>query len=69
MATITFSCDRNASMDGSSVGLTETNASGATMTKGIELNVDLAKVTSKQEILESLDKLAKLIIESVNLAG
>jgi hypothetical protein len=69
MATITFSCDRNASMDGSTVGLTETNASGATMTKGVELNVDLAKVTSKQEIIESIDKIKKLVVESINLAG
>lgn len=69
MATITFSADRNASMDGSSVGLTETDASGATMTKGIELNIDKAKVTSKQEIIETLDKFKKAVIESANLTG
>ena len=69
MATITFAADRNASMDGSSVGVSETNNSGATMSKGIELNVDLAKVKSKQEIIATLQKFAKRIDESVNLAG
>jgi hypothetical protein len=69
MATITYSLDRNASMDYSSVGVTETDASGATMTKGIELNIDKAKVTSKQEILEALDKIAKAVMESANLTG
>jgi hypothetical protein len=69
MATITYSLDRNASMDYSSVGVTETDASGATMSKGIELNIDKAKVTSKQEILEALDKIAKAVIESANLTG
>ena len=56
MATISFLADRNASMDNSSVGITVTDGSGATMTKGIELNVDKAKVTSPQEIIETLQK-------------
>jgi hypothetical protein len=71
MATISFLQGRNASMsvDGTSTGITETDASGATMTAGIELNIDKAKVTSKQEIIEALDKFKKAVIESVNLTG
>ena len=69
MATISYLADRNASMDASSVGITETDASGATMSKSIELNIDKAKVTSKQEILETLDKFAKFIMESAFLTG
>lgn len=71
MATISFLQDRNAAMrvDGTSTGLTETDASGATMTQGIELNIDKAKVTSKQEIIEALDKFKKAVIESINLTG
>ena len=67
MATWSARADRNASMDGSSVGLAEVNNSGLTMVKGIELNVDLAKVTSKMEILQALEAFEKLVIESVNL--
>lgn len=69
MATISYLADRNASMDGSSVGLTETDNSGATMTKGIELNIDKAKVTSKQEVIQTLRKFEKAILESSILAG
>lgn len=69
MATITWYADRNASMDGSSVGISETNNSAASMTKGIELNVDKAKVNEPQEILKALDGFAKAIMESVNLRG
>ena len=67
MTTISYLTDRNASMDYSSVGVTETDASGATMTQGIELNIDKSKVTSKQEILEALAKIAKAVVESANL--
>lgn len=69
MSTISYLIDRNASMDFSSVGVTETDGSGATMTQGIELNIDKAKVTSKQEILEALAKIVKAVMESANLAG
>lgn len=69
MATWSVSCDRNASMDGSSVGITETNNSGATMTKGIELNVDKAKVNEPQEIIKALYLFIKTIQESINLRG
>jgi hypothetical protein len=69
MTTISYLQDRNASMDYSSVGVTETDNSGATMTQGIELNIDKSKVTSKQEILEALEKIAKAVMESANLTG
>ena len=69
MATWSVLADRNASHDGSSVGLTETDNSGVTMSKGIELNIDKSKVTSKQEILMTLEKFEKIVIESANLTG
>lgn len=69
MATLSFLCGRDPSMDASSVGVTETDASGATMTVAIELNIDKAKVTSKAEILEALECIGKFVLESSNLAG
>ena len=69
MATISFLIDRNASMDFSSVGITETDNSGVTMTKGIEINVDKSKITSKMEILEALDILKKAIVQTSLLTG
>lgn len=68
MATISYLLDRNGSMDGSSYGITETDGSGASMTKGIEINIDKAKVTSKSEIIEALDVMKKAILESQILA-
>lgn len=69
MATWSVKCDRNASMDGSTVGITEVNNSAATMTVGIELNVDKAKVNEPQEIIKALYLFIKTIQESVNLRG
>ena len=68
MATISYLIDRNGSMDGSSVGITETDNSGDNMTKGIEINIDKAKKTSKMEIIEALDVMKKAIMESAILA-
>lgn len=63
MATITWTINQNERSDSG----VETTASGKTMTTAIEVNVDLAKTTSRSEILKALEQLEKNILESVNL--
>lgn len=70
MATISFLADRNCSHEiGNTRGVTETNNSGASMTRGIELNIDQAKVTSVSDILEALECFKKAVMQSNFLGG
>lgn len=69
MATITYSTDREGEMVGTTDGILETDGSGATMSEGIELNIDKAKVTSKAEIIQALDRMKKAVMESEILVG
>lgn len=69
MATISYAADRAGGMYNHSSGVVETDGSGATMSAAIELNIDKAKVTSKADILEALDRIKKTVLESVVLTG
>jgi hypothetical protein len=62
MATQTYGVDKNSIYD----SVTETTNSGATMTAGLEVNIDLAKFTSKDEVLRGLNQIRGAIANSAN---
>lgn len=62
MATTTYGVDKNSIYD----SVVETTASGATMTKGLEVNIDLAKFSSKDEALRALEQIEGAIMQSPN---
>ena len=69
MATLTLSADRNCNMDNSSLGVTITDNSGASMTKAIELNIDKSKVVSPSDIIQVMEIFEKFLMSSEYLAG
>lgn len=65
MATQSYGVDKNAIYD----SVVETLASGVTMTKGIELNIDFTKIDNKQQVYQALDEIQGAIMNSPNWPG
>lgn len=62
MATISYGVDKNNAYD----SVVETTNSGQTMTYGLEVNVDLTKFLSKNEVYTALEKVMGFIMGSTN---
>jgi hypothetical protein len=62
MATQSYGADKNIEFD----NVTETLASGVTMTYGVEVNIDFSKIDNKQQALEALERIEAFIVESAN---
>lgn len=62
MATQSYGADKNVEYD----NVTETLASGVTMTYGVEVNIDLSKIENKQQALDALERIEGYINESAN---
>lgn len=62
MATTSYGVDKNAIYD----SVVETTGSGVSMTKGVEVNIDLAKITSKDEALRAIEEIRGSIMQSPN---
>lgn len=62
MATQSYGVDKNSIFD----SVVETTNSGVTMTYGVEVNIDLSKITSRDEAVRCLEQIEADIIGSPN---
>lgn len=62
MATQSYGVDKNSIYD----SVVETTNSGVSMTYGVEVNIDMAKITSRDEAVRCLDQIKGDIIGSPN---
>lgn len=62
MATQSYGVDKNSIYD----SVVETLASGVSMTKGVEVNIDFAKITNRDEAVKCLEQIESAIIGSPN---
>lgn len=62
MATTSYGVDKNSIYD----SVVETTGSGVSMSKGVEVNIDLSKITTKDEALKCLEQVRGSIMESAN---